>query len=180
MTFSQFVFDNTDFHVCTLDGLNTFHSMGGIQCITPSSSVERGTRIPRWTNIPTSKFCGELGVLPEEIYQKIAGGVKHIIMENLGPDVGEMASPKPYDILFMCAKWLDISGVPKWKSYMHSITKGMYSVKKIIVPLPFINFPPSDYGTIYTALQFATNMSSKVGQKCFFVTFDQPLYSLYQ
>ncbi|KMQ84700.1 hypothetical protein RF55_17294 [Lasius niger] len=33
--FGQYVFDNADHNVCTLDGLNTFHSMGGICCVTP-------------------------------------------------------------------------------------------------------------------------------------------------
>lgn len=32
--FNQFVFDNVDFNVCTIDGLNTLHAMGGIRCIT--------------------------------------------------------------------------------------------------------------------------------------------------
>lgn len=31
-SFTQFVFDNADFNVNTLDGLHTFHSMDGIQC----------------------------------------------------------------------------------------------------------------------------------------------------
>ena len=35
--FIQYVFDNADVNVRTLDGLNTFHAMGGIQCIAPVS-----------------------------------------------------------------------------------------------------------------------------------------------
>ena len=36
--FAQFIFDNADFNVHTLDGHNTFHSMGGIKCITPAGT----------------------------------------------------------------------------------------------------------------------------------------------
>lgn len=35
----QFVFDNADMNVNTIDGENTFHKMGGIMIITPHSSV---------------------------------------------------------------------------------------------------------------------------------------------
>lgn len=44
-TFVQFVFDNADFNVATLDGLNTFHSVGGISCVTPAESVPPGNAI---------------------------------------------------------------------------------------------------------------------------------------
>ncbi|KAJ8896678.1 hypothetical protein PR048_002023 [Dryococelus australis] len=66
-SFSQFVFDNTDFNVCTIDGLNTFHAMGGIRCTTPESSAIRRTEIPRLTKISSSKSSGELRVLPLEV-----------------------------------------------------------------------------------------------------------------
>lgn len=32
-TFTQFIFDNADFNVATLDGLNTFHSMGAFHAL---------------------------------------------------------------------------------------------------------------------------------------------------
>ena len=38
-TFCQFVFDNADFNVASLDGLNTLHVMGGIQVLTPANLV---------------------------------------------------------------------------------------------------------------------------------------------
>ena len=33
--FIQFIFDNVDHNICTLDGYNTLHAMTGIQCTTP-------------------------------------------------------------------------------------------------------------------------------------------------
>lgn len=38
-SFSQFVFDNADFNINTIDGYNTFHTMGGIQCVVPKNSI---------------------------------------------------------------------------------------------------------------------------------------------
>lgn len=43
----QFVFDNADVNVNTLDGENTFHEMGGIMCITPHNAVLPDQNIPR-------------------------------------------------------------------------------------------------------------------------------------
>ncbi|KAJ8878927.1 hypothetical protein PR048_019530 [Dryococelus australis] len=98
-SFSQFVFDNADFNVCTINGLNTFHAMGGIRCTAPESSVIRRTEIPRLTKIPSSKSSGELGVLPLDVLGKMEGGVKNVIVEDLGVLKQKMAQPKRYDIL---------------------------------------------------------------------------------
>jgi hypothetical protein len=38
-SYCQYVFDNADFNIKTLTGKGTFHSMGGIKCITPSRNV---------------------------------------------------------------------------------------------------------------------------------------------
>lgn len=52
-SFTQFVFDNADvckwcvYLIRTLDGPNTFHAMGGIACITPSSHVSVTSEVPR-------------------------------------------------------------------------------------------------------------------------------------
>lgn len=46
-SFCQFVFDNADVNIETIDGLNTFHAMGGIQCITPFTSVFFETNIKK-------------------------------------------------------------------------------------------------------------------------------------
>lgn len=48
--FIQFVYDNADVNVNTLDGANTFHEMGGIMCVTPSRAVMPDKNIPRIQN----------------------------------------------------------------------------------------------------------------------------------
>lgn len=50
-TFSQFVFDNADVNVDTLDGSNTFHAMGGIQCTNASplqTLLLQEAPLPEW------------------------------------------------------------------------------------------------------------------------------------
>ena len=60
--FTQFVFDNADFNVATLTGHNTFHSMGGIACVTPpgsmnNSPIKREVKL-QYLQIPI-KTCSE-------------------------------------------------------------------------------------------------------------------------
>lgn len=45
--FCQFICDNADFNVSTIDGLNTFYSMGAIKCVTPSSAIIPGQAIEK-------------------------------------------------------------------------------------------------------------------------------------
>ncbi|ELU00858.1 hypothetical protein CAPTEDRAFT_194432 [Capitella teleta] len=61
--FYQFVFDNADFKVATISGHNTFHSMGGIGCVTPYSGRSRHT-IKRSTKLVKSDVTGEFVSLP--------------------------------------------------------------------------------------------------------------------
>ncbi|ELT96415.1 hypothetical protein CAPTEDRAFT_203052 [Capitella teleta] len=60
MGFFQFVFDNADFNVATISGHNTFHSMGGIGCVTPDSGKSRHT-INRSTKLVKADVTGEFG-----------------------------------------------------------------------------------------------------------------------
>ena len=68
-TFSQYIFDNADFNVALnlamwhLDGLNTFHSMGGIKCITPAQALPPAEKIKRLKTAPSAIEVGKLGVL---------------------------------------------------------------------------------------------------------------------
>lgn len=59
---------------------------------------------------------------------------------------------------------------------MNALTKEVYSEKTKIAPLPFINFPSSNFNTFFTALSYAADFYKKVNQHSVIVTFDQPLY----
>lgn len=55
-TFCQFVFDNADFNVNTLDGLGTFHAMGGIMTATPYESVKPDSNVTRVMRCSTTEI----------------------------------------------------------------------------------------------------------------------------
>ncbi|GBM27743.1 hypothetical protein AVEN_25360-1 [Araneus ventricosus] len=51
------------FNVATLDGLNTFQTIGGIMCIIPSCALPPAGSIKRLKSVPTAEEVGKLGVL---------------------------------------------------------------------------------------------------------------------
>ncbi|KAJ8869862.1 hypothetical protein PR048_028871 [Dryococelus australis] len=158
-SFSQFVFDNADLNVFTLDGYNTSLAMVGIKCVTPASSAQRCSKISRLTKLATSNECGRLDITPLEIFHSIpniqGGGLDNFVVEHL----------ESQNI-----------PIPEWKGFMNSITEGCYRERTKVVPLPLVNTPPLNYDTDYTSLRYAAELCGTIKQNCAIITFDQPLY----
>lgn len=178
--FNQFVFDNIDFNVCTIDGLNTFHAMGGIRCITPSSSIEKGSEMPRLKESTSTKDMGSLGIVPLQTFQGSGASLQSVKVKQIEVP-NEAHHPELFDTLWLVAKHEKIP-LPEWKGYLTSITTGDFSEKTRVITLPFINAPPSDYETIYTSLHYAneligaTHKGVEGSPQRVIITFDQPLY----
>lgn len=68
--FSQYVFDNGDFNISTLDGLATFHSLGGIKCVTPAEALPKSNAITKLTS-PLMPEVGTFGVLNLKSYENV-------------------------------------------------------------------------------------------------------------
>ena len=60
--FVQFVFDNADFNINTLNGKSTFYSMGGIACMTPGGTEDNNIVVPRNLNIRLLKLLVSLAM----------------------------------------------------------------------------------------------------------------------
>lgn len=63
----QFVYDNADFNISTLDRFNTFHSMVGVMCATPAH-IASGSSIVKLTKTPTSEEVLQLGVILMKLF----------------------------------------------------------------------------------------------------------------
>ena len=70
-SFTQIVFDNTDFNAATLTENNTFHSMSGIACVTPPGRVNEA-RIKHEVKLQSAKIIGAVGQISIETYNKPA------------------------------------------------------------------------------------------------------------
>ncbi|CAH2989439.1 unnamed protein product [Chilo suppressalis] len=178
-SFSQFVFDNADFNINTLDGHGTFHAMGGIHCVTPYTSIQREKKIPRIVEIKSASVVAQLGMVPVLSYNKHkSAGLQAITVadvEALRQLPSEILPTIP-DLIWLYGKWSCSVGIPGWNGFMESVTANVPYERSKVICLPFINAPPSDYDTILTSLLEAVENSKRCSQKTTFITFDQPLY----
>ncbi|KAJ8877080.1 hypothetical protein PR048_021532 [Dryococelus australis] len=144
-SFCQFVFDNTDFNGSTIDGMNTFHTIGGIKCITPGSMVENETEM--------TKDIGKLGYVPLQVFENTVTGLGNATMEDL-----QYLNPLTEDVPFKCRRHImDVHRMVRSPRGPRMERVYALYVKRQVIPLPFINSPPTNYGTIYTVLQFVAD-----------------------
>lgn len=177
-THIQYVFDNADHNTCTIDGKNTFHSMGGIAIATPASGVMTKQEIPRLNKIPISVEIGSHSFTELKIFEKQhSTGLKSIIIEDVfGDDEEKCFDISMPDFIWQYSKFSNAHSLG-WNSFMEKMYKNSNYQTSKIIPLPFVNNPPSDYNTIFTVLsKAAADNKLKHNQKRCFVTFDQPLY----
>lgn len=179
--FCQFSFDNADHNTCTIDGRNTFHAMGGIECVTPGSAVLSAGRIPKLATIPSASSMSIDIALPLLTFDREAeSGLKNIIVSD--PKYSSIlcedhSAATLYDFLWLCSHILqNLDDIPNWQQFFEMATRNFEFQQSRILFLPFINHPPSNYDTVYTALTTAVREMKKFNQKICFVTFDQPLY----
>jgi hypothetical protein len=94
--FCQFVFDNADFNINTLDGLGTFHAMGGIQCVTPAKAVAVDVPSKRLRRLPSSDVVEKFGYVSLRTFNKQKdSGLKNISIadvESIHPIANEIHS----------------------------------------------------------------------------------------
>ena len=157
--FVQFVFDNADFNVHTLDGHNTFHSMGGIACVTPAGISGPNTVVPRIRNIPSAATIGSFGKIPIKTYNVPAvPGLKSITIKDVtipSDKEPELQSISALNSLWLMGYHIKASPCPSWSGFMQEALKdGIYDISRVVI-LPFINLDPNNLTTIYSALHFA-------------------------
>lgn len=179
--FVQFIFDNADHNIKSLDGHGTFHSMGGIKCVTPRRGCDNTVPINRLKKAPKSEEAGKFGKVPHHHYPFDAKqGLALITVIDLPPSTPlvDLFQASRLDALWLSAFTLDITPHPGWGGFNQVATENQSNEFHVsdVVTLPFINLNPSNLSTIYTALNFALKEASRHGRNYCIVTFDQPLF----
>lgn len=179
-SFSQFVFDNADHNVNTIDGLHTFHAMGGIECVTPASAVSCDFKVPKLKAIPPRDTLGSYGTLPLKVfhgYKKAGlGNVPITDLDLMNPNFSYDFDMSSTDLLWIYNHKVRSIDVKGWNGFMENLTQDLPYTRSRILYLPCLNHPPSNYDTIYTVLSLAAERIENKKQKVAIVTFDQPLY----
>lgn len=177
----QFVFDNADYNVHTLDGHNTFHVMGGIACITPKTALQVEDNVPR-KNV-TAHAVEKRGLFDLQTYRapSISGYSKIVATSMASLKIKPLSYEhgRTLNLFWLSGTWLEgpEECKPGWSGCMEMLYATRQFQTSAVVPLPFINLAPSNPSTIYTALLQAATKGTSNGQSITMVTFDQPLYA---
>lgn len=177
--FVQFVFDNTDHNVSTLDGNRTFHCLGGIEVYTPHKSVSFDGGCEKLKEMPKANVLSsqnKIPVVPIGSFNK--GVMKNFVFK----DTTKMSLDKPAMISNALSSYLwcwaeRVPNVACYKGFMEFISYDIDYEMSYIECKPFVSLPPSDLTTINTALHFALDECKKRNQTSCIVTFDRPLYT---
>lgn len=78
--------------------------------------------------------------------------------------------PTICDFMWLYAKWSFAQNITGWNGFMEEATAGQSFAKSKILCMPFIDAPPSNYDTIYTALLLAVEQCKTVKQEACIVT----------
>lgn len=120
-SFCQYVFDNADFNVNTIDGRNTFHQMGGIQCVTPNSVILPSPDFPRVKKLSDNEAYLSAKKINIQRWETL-GTNSPCIIQNLDlvkPDYCDegrtMPTPPTLQWMLLSSKK---NNIPSWSGYM--------------------------------------------------------------
>lgn len=166
--FIQYVADNVDHNIRTLDGLGTFHGMGMIATVTPRISLKR--IIPRIKVTPMDVAAVgkvEVRYLRDQMHKLTP--LRYQRIENI-----QVESSENLDILWKTSI-LFRAPRPAWSGMMQLIHKGDHPGKSSVMFLPMIDMNPGDSTCIYSTLTYICDHAKRHNVTPI-ITFDQPLW----
>uniref|UniRef100_A0A8D8VLF7 Uncharacterized protein n=1 Tax=Cacopsylla melanoneura TaxID=428564 RepID=A0A8D8VLF7_9HEMI len=153
--------------------------MGGILCVTPKSAVVPSQTIELLTVVPTAESISRIGTVEVQMFDRTNNvGLAGIPINELSAcfPIGGTIVPSATNLLWLYSKYNEFPDVGGWNGFLEEISAKMKYEITYIDCQPFINGPPSDLNTVYTALLCSVEKTQSLGQVTTFVTFDQPLY----
>jgi hypothetical protein len=169
--FVQYVSDNVDHNLRTLDGHDTFHGMGIIATVTPGTAI--------MNRVPRKKVCkqdiasaGTIEILPPSQPRKAVLEVKFnkIILVKIQDLTAAL------DVLWKTSLLFNKVTRPNWSGLMQAIHKGVHKGQSSVSFLPMIDMSSSDITCINSTLTFVLKHAKEHGITNPIITFDQPLW----
>ena len=180
--FTQWIADNVDHNIITIDGKGTFHGMGVIAATISRNGVIDHS-IKRIAKVMKSKqVINNKGI---EIHWYCQPDVRPLAKTVLKP-IKELRQPLTFqestnvDLLWHCAGFFNKDERrgprPNWSGFMHLITSGnTHPPKSIISMLPIIDLNQSDESCIYSTLLHIKNQARQFNIQTACVTLDQEI-----
>ena len=171
--FVQFIADNVDHNVRSIDGHGTFHGMGIISTSTPGPDNNTTINVPRAS--VTKEQLTDIGRIPIEYYTSV-DGVRALASLKYDPLPNFIYSDTTshLDVLWKTSLLLKRPR-PAWNGFMQITHKGDHPGKSSIHFLPMIDMDPTNMTCIYSTLKFVCKQAGTYGFTPI-ITFDQPLW----
>ena len=167
--FIQFVADNVDHNIRTLDGLNTFHGMGIIATVTPGKPIVRRI-LRRDVRMDELQAVGHIQI---HNFVALSGGLDSLRYEILETQ-GHVDTTAPIDLLWKVSLLL-CSPRPSWSGTMQAVHKGLHPGQSSVYFMPMIDMNPGDMSCILSTLIFVCDTAMRYNTTPI-LTFDQPLW----
>ena len=151
------------------------HSIGGIMCVTRSSSIGYNKAVEKLKKMPSASSLGSFGFVSLSYFErKNSEGLKKIVVENMFMENTAVSQIviKNEDFLWLYGKSKNGTEIKGWSGFMEDIFEERHYTVSKVIPEKFINNPSSSYDTINTVLREADKICKAQGQKHTFVTFD--------
>ncbi|KAK3104785.1 hypothetical protein FSP39_010049 [Pinctada imbricata] len=168
-SFIQFVADNVDHDLHTLDGYDTFHGMGMIATVTPGSV----TSVPIERKSVSFEEIKSYAKVDIQYYKQSTDRVDPLVYEELR-EINAINRQCIFDHAFLLT-WSLRSPTPSWSGLVRMVHCGSHPGKTAIYFLPMIDMNPSDITCVYSTMLFICQQASKQSSTPV-LTFDQPLY----
>ncbi|KAG1670841.1 hypothetical protein GQR58_016642 [Nymphon striatum] len=178
-SFAQYVADNVDHNLCTLDGKKTFHGMGIIQVSTNSSGTHNREKaikrqklelvnlVTKNRGIPIKQYIEtNLSVMSTKIFKSM----RDLQFEK------NVSLEMNINLLWETSILVHKSARPSWSGFMQTYREGEYPGKSEVTVLPIIDLNPTDSSCIYSTLLFVIEQAQKANIGTATITFDQPLW----
>ena len=179
--FTQWVGDNVDHNLASLDGRNSFHGMGLIVMLTPCSLERRQT---------TKKILRLKKVKPSELVDGRGIPISCCVSVKRSFDVANIQTCNATYKALYHSKSISLSLIwhamgmsrcllerrPNWSGFMQSVSEVAQSIPSETLLLPIIDLKSTDESYIYSTLTFIQDQASRLNFVTPCITFDHPLW----
>lgn len=180
-TFTQWVADNVDHNVASLDGQGSFHGMGIIAVSSPKDAVPLLTRprlIPRLQRIGANEVVKNKGLPITQYVSNAKRALSSLLYKPiLHLQIPYTLPPGVNSDLIWHAGWLaceEAAPRPSWSGFMQHVFSNEEHAKSEVLFLPIVDLNPSNETCIYSTLLYIENQAVQLAVPC--LTFDQPLW----
>ena len=181
--FTQFVADNFDHNIRTLDGHGSFHGMGIISTtLCPTGSFGCMSHRVRRRELMTAAETATTRAVKIVQFEQYQGSsaLRNLQLHSINSLKRPIVLPVTLNLtnLWHCGGMVSPTNHPRpnWSGYMQTVCTGNHPGVSTVEMLALIGLNPSDENCIYSTLLFVMEQAKamKVPTAC--ITFDQPLY----